>query len=77
MEVNLLIERSNLNSNSNSNTSEIYLTELKEGDEYSLYECMETDDISKYTLRIPYPYKIEDGIYWINYCKQQTIEPRI
>ena len=72
MEFKLLVNFTNLNVNNGIN--EIYLTELRVGDEDSLVECMKTDDISRYTLRIPFPYSKEDAIFWINYCQQQGIE---
>lgn len=59
---------------SQENNFEIILTELRENDEDFLVDCMKTEDISRYTLRIPFPYTKDDAIFWINYCKQQSIE---
>lgn len=59
---------------SNDLPTSYYLTDLRDGDVNDLVECFQTDAIARNTLRIPYPYSQEDAIFWIEFCKNQTIE---
>ncbi|MBW2976706.1 GNAT family N-acetyltransferase [Candidatus Woesearchaeota archaeon] len=45
------------------------LRPYKKGDEYSLIKNINDKDVSKYTHRIPYPYKLKDAKQWIARCK--------
>jgi [ribosomal protein S5]-alanine N-acetyltransferase len=50
----------------------LYLTDLREGDQDDLVQCFQTDEVSRTTLRIPYPYYYDDATFWINHCLEQT-----
>jgi ribosomal-protein-alanine N-acetyltransferase len=46
-------------------SNNISLTSLKPGDAEAIYNCMQDKTISENTLRIPYPYAMEDAEKWL------------
>lgn len=46
----------------------IELTEIKEGDEESFVDCLTQEPpVQNYTMRIPYPFSMDDAIWWVQY----------
>src|SRR3989338_4215183 len=48
-------------------TKRFILRPYRKGDEESLQKNINDKEVYKYTLRIPYPYKLKDAKWWINY----------
>ena len=55
----------------------LYLKEYCINDIPALLSSLETDDVYKTTLRIPYPYTFNDAKWWIDYVTNQTYEKGI
>ena len=52
----------------------VSLTDVREGDQASLVKYLNDAEINANTLLIPYPYKIEDGNFFINLCRDREAQ---
>lgn len=53
------------------------LTDIRESDCDSYLKIFSTPDIYRTTLRIPYPYTIDDAQAWITHCKEAYIAKQL
>lgn len=51
--------------------NKIVLKEMHLHDAEAIYNLAKNENVSKYTLNIPYPYKMEDAVWWINNAKEK------
>lgn len=51
--------------------TKIILKDLQISDVEDIYSLAKNENVSRYTLNIPYPYKIEDAIWWVNNAKEK------
>ncbi|MEM4263283.1 MAG: GNAT family protein [Candidatus Woesearchaeota archaeon] len=54
----------------------IILRQFKKGDEKSLQENINDPDIYKCTLTIPYPYTMENAVWWVKHANENIKEKR-
>jgi RimJ/RimL family protein N-acetyltransferase len=58
-------------------TDSVLITPIYIFDSNKIYSILKNNEIQKNLLTLPYPYTMDDAIYWTNYCEKERKKNKI